>query len=81
MAHKKGGGAVGTNRDSAGKRLGIKLYAGQTAKPGSIIVRQRGTNFFPGIGTKIGKDHTIFSTTEGLVKFRQKLGRKLVDIT
>jgi len=80
MAHKKGGGATTKNRDSAGKRLGVKLFGGQTAKPGNIIVRQRGTNFFPGIGAKIGRDHTIFAISQGLVKFRQKLGRKFVDI-
>lgn len=81
MAHKKGGGAAVKNRDSAGKRLGVKIYGGQTAKPGSIIIRQRGTKFFPGIGTMLGKDHTIFAVTQGTVKFRQKIGRKLVDIT
>lgn len=80
MAHKKAGGAVVKNRDSAGKRLGVKIYGGQIAKPGNIIIRQRGTKFFPGIGTMLGKDHTIFAVTQGTVKFRQKIGRKLVDI-
>ncbi len=80
MAHKKGGGATKKNRDSAGKRLGVKIYGGQTAKPGNIIVRQHGTQFYPGIGTMLGRDHTIFAIREGLVKFRQKLGKKLVDI-
>jgi len=80
MAHKKGGGATSKNRDSRGKRLGVKIYEGQTVTSGNIIVRQRGTNFFPGIGAKIGRDHTIFAISQGLVKFRQKLGRKFVDI-
>lgn len=80
MAHKKGGGATKKNRDSAGKRLGVKVYGGQTAKPGNIIVRQRGTKFYPGNGTMLGRDHTIFAIKEGLVKFRQKLGKKLIDI-
>lgn len=80
MAHKKGGGATKKNRDSAGKRLGVKVSGGQTAKPGSIIVRQRGTKFYPGNGTMLGRDHTIFAIKSGLVKFRQKLGKKLIDI-
>jgi len=80
MAHKKGGGAVSKNRDSAGKRLGVKLYAGQAADPGNIIIRQRGTKFFPGAGTKIGRDHTIFSITSGFVQFKQKIGKKFVEV-
>ncbi len=80
MAHKKGGGATVKNRDSAGKRLGVKVYGGQKANPGNIIIRQRGTKFFPGLGTMIGRDHTIFAVTQGTVKFRQKLGKKIVDI-
>jgi len=80
MAHKKGGGSTAKNRDSAGKRLGVKIYGGQHAKAGSIIVRQRGTKFYPGSGAMIGRDHTIFALQEGFVKFRQKLGKKLIDI-
>lgn len=80
MAHKKGGGATSKNRDSAGKRLGVKVFGGQTAKAGSIIMRQRGTKFYPGNGSMLGRDHTIFAIKEGIVKFRQKLGRKFVDI-
>lgn len=80
MAHKKGGGATKKNRDSAGKRLGVKLSGGQTAKPGSIIIRQRGTKFYPGLGTMLGRDHTIFAVKSGIVSFRQKLGKKLVDL-
>ena len=80
MAHKKGGGATTKNRDSAGKRLGVKIYAGQIAKPGNIIVRQRGTKIYPGSGVMLGRDHTIFATSEGSVNFRQKLGKKFVDV-
>jgi large subunit ribosomal protein L27 len=80
MAHKKGGGATAKNRDSAGKRLGVKVYGGQQAKAGNIIVRQRGTKFYPGIGTKIGRDHTIFALIEGIVKFRKRLAKQFIDI-
>lgn len=80
MAHKKGGGTTKKNRDSAGQRLGVKVFGGQKALAGSIIVRQRGTKFYPGVGSKLGRDHTIFALKAGLVKFRQKLGKKLIDI-
>ncbi len=80
MAHKKGGGTTKKNRDSAGKRLGVKIFGGQKASSGNIIVRQRGTKFYPGLGSKLGRDHTIFAIREGVVKFRQKLGKKLIDI-
>ncbi len=80
MAHKKAGGAVTKNRDTHGKRLGIKIYGGQKASPGNIIVRQRGTLFHSGSGTMLGRDHTIFAITEGIVKFKQKLGRKFIEI-
>ncbi len=80
MAHKKGGGTTKKNRDSAGKRLGVKVFGGQMAKAGSIVIRQRGTKFFAGNGSKIGRDHTIFALKEGIVKFRTKLGKKFIDI-
>ena len=80
MAHKKGGGSTKKNRDSQGKRLGVKIYGGQEASPGNIIVRQRGTKFYPGQGAMLGRDHTIFAVIQGIVKFRQKLGRKFIDI-
>lgn len=80
MAHKKGGGATAKNRDSAGKRLGVKVFGGQMAYPGNIIIRQRGTKFYPGTGVRLGRDHSIFSTTTGTVKFRQQLGKKLIDV-
>jgi large subunit ribosomal protein L27 len=69
MAHKKGEGKVKNGRDSHSKRLGIKLYGGQVAAPGNIILRQRGTAFHPGRGVDIGKDHTIFAVVQGHVKF------------
>lgn len=80
MAHKKGGAAVGKNRDSAGKRLGVKIFGGQKAYPGNIIIRQRGTRIYAGAGTMLGRDHTIFAVNQGVVKFRQKLGKKFVDV-
>ena len=69
MAHKKGEGKVKNGRDSHSKRLGIKIYGGQEATSGAIIVRQRGTAYHPGKGVMLGKDHTIFSVVEGVVKF------------
>lgn len=72
MAHKKGEGSTANGRDSHSKRLGVKIYGGDLAIPGNIIVRQRGTNFHPGIGVGIGKDHTIYAMTEGLVEFKRK---------
>ncbi|WP_171228749.1 50S ribosomal protein L27 [Ruegeria sp. HKCCA4008] len=71
MAHKKAGGSSRNGRDSAGRRLGVKLYGGQAAIAGNIIVRQRGTKFWPGEGVGMGKDHTIFATTDGAVKFHK----------
>ncbi|CAI8596038.1 unnamed protein product [Vicia faba] len=70
-AHKKGAGSTKNGRDSAGKRLGVKVYGDQVAKPGSIIVRQRGTKFHAGKNVGIGKDHTIFSLIDGVVKFEK----------
>src|SRR4051812_23002360 len=70
MAHKKGEGSSKNGRDSHGQRLGVKVYGGQFAEPGNIIVRQRGTKFFPGTGVMMGKDHTIFAVTEGIVEFK-----------
>ncbi len=69
MAHKKGQGSTRNGRDSHSQRLGIKVFGGQKAIPGNIIVRQRGTRFHPGKGVGIGKDHTIFATIEGVVQF------------
>ncbi len=72
MAHKKAGGSSRNGRDSAGRRLGIKKYGGQAVLPGNIIVRQRGTNYHPGVNVGMGKDHTIFATLEGRVNFVRK---------
>ncbi len=80
MAHKKGGGTTRKNRDSAGKRLGVKLFGGQAAKPGNIIVRQKGNKFFAGEGTMIGRDFTIFAVREGVIKFKQTQGKKIVFV-
>ena len=69
MAHKKGQGSCRNGRDSNGQRRGIKLYAGEVVKPGSIIVRQCGTKFLPGINVLQGRDNTLFATAEGRVQF------------
>ena len=76
MAHKKAGGSTSNGRDSQAKRLGIKVYGGQVVKAGNIIVRQRGTQFLPGINVGMGKDHTLFALTPGKVKFQEKQFRK-----
>ena len=80
MAHKKAGGSSRNGRDSAGRRLGVKLFGGQAAIPGNIIVRQRGTNFHPGHNVGMGKDHTLFALTDGSVKFGVRRDRKVVDV-
>ncbi len=69
MAHKKAGGSTNNGRDSAGRRLGVKKYAGEVVVPGNIIVRQRGTKFYPADNVGIGKDHTLFALTDGKVRF------------
>ncbi|HOW54361.1 MAG TPA: 50S ribosomal protein L27 [Syntrophorhabdaceae bacterium] len=69
MAHKKAGGSSRNGRDSSGQRLGVKIYAGQSIKAGSIIVRQHGTNIHPGKNVGIGKDNTLFALIDGIVKF------------
>jgi large subunit ribosomal protein L27 len=72
MAHTKAGGSTKLGRDSAGQRLGVKRYGGQPVLTGAVIVRQRGSKMMPGIGTEIGKDHTIFAMTDGTVSFTVK---------
>jgi len=72
MAHKKSGGSSRNGRDSAGRRLGVKKFGGEAINAGSIIVRQRGTKFWPGDGVGIGKDHTLFALVTGAVKFVMK---------
>ncbi|HWK61670.1 MAG TPA: 50S ribosomal protein L27 [Eoetvoesiella sp.] len=82
MAHKKGGGSTRNGRDSESKRLGVKIYGGQAINAGSIIVRQRGTQFHPGTNVGIGKDHTLFSLVDGTVKFTIKgaLNKRTVSV-
>ena len=80
MAHKKGMGSTKNGRDSNPKMLGVKLYGGQLATAGSIIVRQRGTKFHPGHNVRKGGDDTLFATADGKVKFGSRRGRKLVDV-
>ena len=72
MAHKKAGGSSRNGRDSESKRLGVKMYGGQVIKPGNIIVRQRGTEFHPGLNVGLGKDHTLFALVDGHVQFAIK---------
>jgi large subunit ribosomal protein L27 len=81
MAHKKAGGSSRNGRDSAGRRLGVKKFGGEAVLAGNIIVRQRGTRWYPGTNVGIGKDHTLFALTDGRVSFRDgKLGRKFVCV-
>lgn len=81
FAHKKGGGSSKNGRDSNSKRLGVKRADGQFVLAGNIIVRQRGTRIYPGLNVGLGKDHTLFATADGVVKFgRDGKGRKIVAI-
>ena len=81
MAHKKAGGSTRNGRDSQSKRLGVKKFGGEIVKAGNIIVRQRGTKWWPGNNVGIGKDHTIFATSDGKVKFHKGLkGRTFISI-
>ncbi|CAI8326217.1 MAG: 50S ribosomal protein L27 [Alphaproteobacteria bacterium UBA4588] len=77
MAHKKAGGSSRNGRDSAGRRLGVKKFGGETVIAGNIIVRQRGTKVNPGDNVGMGKDHTLFALTDGKVAFRQRSGGKM----
>ena len=82
MAHKKGEGSVKNGRDSNSKRLGVKIFGGQPAVAGNIIVRQRGTVYHPGKNVGVGKDYTLFALTDGVVEFRKgKQNRTLVSVT
>ena len=81
MAHKKAGGSSRNGRDSAGRRLGVKKFGGEKVKAGNIILRQRGTTWWPANNVGLGKDHTIFATEEGYVKFHKGLkGRTYVSV-
>ncbi len=76
MAHKKAGGSSRNGRDSAGRRLGVKKYGGEHVIPGNIILRQRGTKWYPGDNVGMGKDHTIFAKGEGHVQFRTRANQR-----
>jgi large subunit ribosomal protein L27 len=78
MAHKKAGGSSRNGRDTAGRRLGVKLFGGEQAIPGNIIIRQRGTKVHPGTGVGMGRDHTIFAMVAGTVSFRGSKGNKQI---
>jgi len=77
MAHKKGAGSSRNGRDSQSKRLGVKLFGGQTVKAGNIIVRQRGTKHNPGLNVGLGKDHTLFALTDGEIEFRKRKDNRI----
>ncbi|MBL4797008.1 MAG: 50S ribosomal protein L27 [Oleispira sp.] len=82
MAHKKAGGSTNNGRDSEAKRLGVKMFGGQQAVAGNILIRQRGTRFHPGTNVRMGRDHTLFATEAGEVKFEVKgpRNRKTISI-
>ena len=81
MAHKKAGGSSRNGRDSAGRRLGVKKFGGEVVVPGNILVRQRGTKFYPRTNVGMGKDHTLFALVDGRVSFKEgKLGRKFCSV-
>jgi large subunit ribosomal protein L27 len=81
MAHKKAGGSSRNGRDSDGQRLGVKLYGGQSARAGNIIVRQHGTKIHPGTNVGMGRDYTLFALADGIVTFESKGNRKRVSIS
>jgi large subunit ribosomal protein L27 len=80
MSKTKGGGSTRNGRDSAGQRLGVKVFSGGSVTAGSIIVRQRGTHFHPGTGVGRGRDDTLFALVDGHVRFGNRNGRRLVDV-
>ena len=81
MAHKKAGGSSRNGRDTAGRRLGVKKFGGESVIPGNIIVRQRGTKFYPGVNVGMGTDHTLFALVDGRVTFVKKAeGRTFVTV-
>jgi large subunit ribosomal protein L27 len=81
MAHKKGLGSSKNGRDSRSKRLGVKVFAGQVVHAGSIIVRQKGTEFHPGPGAALGRDHTVFATVGGTVGFERRRGKRMITVS
>jgi large subunit ribosomal protein L27 len=80
FASKKGAGSTRNGRDSNAQRLGVKKYGDQAVVPGNIIIRQRGTKFYPGVGVMMGKDHTIFAVVEGKVSFTTSRNRKFINV-
>lgn len=80
MAHKKAGGSASTNRDSVSKRLGVKKYGGEKVTVGNIIIRQKGSHVYSGLGTKQGNDYTIYAAVEGKVQFKKSRGRSIVEV-
>ena len=80
MAHKKAGGSTRNGRDSESKRLGVKRFGGERVIAGNIIVRQRGTRFYPGHNVGIGKDHTLFALVEGTVEFSSRRNRQHINV-
>jgi large subunit ribosomal protein L27 len=81
MAHKKGGGSSRNGRDSESKRLGVKRFGGEKVRAGHILVRQRGTRFHPGVNVGMGRDHTLFATSDGYVKFEYvRRGKKRISV-
>lgn len=80
MAHTKAGGTTKTNKDSVSKRLGVKKYGGEKVESGNIIIRQKGSHFYSGVGTKKGNDYTIYAITSGKVEFIKRNGRSFVQV-
>ena len=80
MAHKKAGGSSRNGRDSAGRRLGVKKFGGEIVISGNIIVRQRGTKFHPGSNVGLGKDHTLFATSDGKITFKKTRTRTFISV-
>lgn len=80
MAHTKAGGTTKTNRDSISKRLGVKKYGGEQVISGNIIIRQKGSKYYAGSGTKFGNDFTIYAVTDGKVEFKKRQGKTVINI-
>lgn len=80
MAHKKGQGSTRNGRDSNSQRLGVKKYGGEIVKPGHILIRQRGTQFYPGVNVGMGNDHTLYATVDGQVKFEGPKNKRRISV-
>jgi large subunit ribosomal protein L27 len=80
MAHTKSQGAVRGNRDSVSKRLGVKVFGGQSVVAGNVILRQKGTKMHPGVNTSMGRDFTIYATASGIVNFKTRRGNKMINV-